>query len=110
MFKFKIFISIAVFSLLIILTSIIKTQTRILEKKIYKSKIILANIEKDLHETQLDYSYLTSPSYLSKKIDNLSYFQYSPMDFSRIFLSYDDFLNNQKKKSRYLKLIMKRKK
>ena len=84
MIKFKIFISIAVFSLLIILTSIIKTQTRILEKKIYKSKIILANIEKDLHETQLDYSCLTSPSYLSK-IDNLSYFQYSPMDFSRIF-------------------------
>ena len=97
MFKFKILISITVFSILLILTSVIKTQTRIIEKKIYKSKIKLANIEKDLHEIQLDYSYLTSPSYLSKKIDNLSYFQYSPMDFSRIFLSYGDFSNNQKK-------------
>ena len=95
MFKIKILISICIFSILLGFTSIIKTQTRIIEKKIHKSNVIVAKIEKDLHEIQLDYYYLSSPGYLSKKIDELSYTQYSPIDFSRIFLSYGDFIDNR---------------
>ena len=55
MFKFKIFISVVIFAFLLFGTSVIKNQTRILEKKInYLGKEILKK-EKDLNETQLDF-------------------------------------------------------
>jgi hypothetical protein len=95
--KIKIILSVCIFSFLLGVTSIIKTQTRIVEKKIYKVDRKIAVIDKDLHETQLDYSYLSSPSYLSKKITELAFIEYLPMDFSRIYLSYKDFSNAQKK-------------
>ena len=95
--KLKIILSVCIFSFLLGVTSIIKTQTRIVEKKIYKVDRKIAVIDKDLHETQLDYFYLSSPSYLSKKITELAFIEYLPMDFSRIYLSYKDFSNAQKK-------------
>ena len=97
MVKIKIIISICIFSLLIGITSIIKTQTRTVEKKIQKtySKIIV--LERDLHETQLDYSYLSSPKYISMKIKKLALVEYIPMDFSRIYLNYSDFSNAKEK-------------
>ena len=77
--------------------TVIKNKTRIIEKKINKiDKKILA-IEKDLHETQLDYFYVSSPGYLSKKIQQLAFIEYMPMDFSRIYLNYRDFTDDQKK-------------
>ena len=97
MLKIKIIVSICIFLILFGVTSILKTQTRIIEKKIYKLEKRLGLIQRDLHETQLDYSYLSSPSYLSKKILELSFIEYSPMDFSRIYLSYLDFSNFQNK-------------
>ena len=100
--KLEVVISICIFSILLGITSIIKTQTRIVEKKIYKVERELAVIEKDLHETQLDYSYLSSPNLLSIKIKNLGFIEYLPMDFSRIYLSYSEF-NNAKKKITILK-------
>ena len=57
----------------------------------------IAVIEKDLHETELDYSYLSSPNNLSKKIKDLGDVEYMPMDFSRIYLNYKDFVDSQKK-------------
>ena len=97
MSKTKVFISISVFSILLVFTSFIKNQTRILEKRIEKidGKIIL--LKKDFHETQLDYSYLTTPKNLAKKINDLANDHYGPMDFSRIYLNYEDFSGSQKK-------------
>ena len=97
MVKLKIIISVCVFSILLGITSIIKTETRIIEKKIYKIERKIIETKKDLHETQLDYSYLSSPNQLSKKIIELSFIEYLPMDFSRIYLSYLDFSNFQNK-------------
>ena len=95
--KIKIIISISIFSILLGLTSGIKNKTRIIEKKINKiDKKILA-IEKDLYETELDYSYLSSPNNLSKKIKDLALIDYIPMDFSRIYFNYSDFTDSQKK-------------
>ena len=93
----KLIISVAIFSILLGIISILKTQTRIVEKKIYKIDRKLASIKKDLHETQLDYSYLSSPGNLSNKIKNLNAIEYLPMDFSRIYLSYLDVKKAQKK-------------
>ena len=67
MLKFKIILSFSIFSLLLIGTSLIKNETREIEKKIYiKSKKIFLK-EKNLNETQLDFFYLSSPSIIEKK-------------------------------------------
>ena len=97
MSRVKLIISICIFSILLGVTSTIKNQTRIIEKDIYKIERRLLFIEKDLNETELDYFYLSSPNYLTKKINNLSYVEYVPMDFSRIYLNLQDFEDSQKK-------------
>ena len=67
MFKIKILISITIFSSLLVFTSIIKNQTREIEKKIFNLSKLNSFKEKDLNESQLDFSYLTSPSIIEKK-------------------------------------------
>lgn len=97
MSKIKIFISISVFSFLLIGTSILKNETRIIEKKIYKinNKIIIK--EEDLNKSQLDFSYLTSPSVIEKKIEHVDTNQYLPMDYSKIFLNMSIFIDLENK-------------
>ena len=97
MLKFKIFISIFIFSFFLILTSIIKNQTREIEKKIAKLSNKIHYTENDLNELQLDFFYLTSPSIIEQKITHLDNNQYFPMKHSKIFLSFSDFLNLQNK-------------
>jgi len=95
--KIKLIISLFIFSILLGITSAIKNQTRIIEKNIYKIDRKILAIEKDLHETELDYSYLSSPNNLSVKIKDLAFIEYVPMDFSRIYLNYRNFIDSQKK-------------
>ena len=95
--KINLIISIFIFSILLSITSAIKNKTRIIEKSIYKIDRKIVSIEKDLHETELDYFYLSSPRNLSKKIKDLGDVEYMPMDFSRIYLDYRDFTDSQKK-------------
>ena len=95
--KLKIILSVCIFAILLSITSIIKTQTRIIEKKVYKLDEKIKILEKDLHETELDYSYLSSPGFLELKIAELDLIEYLQMDFSRIYLSYLDFNNTHKK-------------
>ena len=97
MSKIKLISLFLIFSILLGVTSLVKNKTRIIEKKIYKVDRRIVIIEKDLHETELDYFYLSSPKNLSAKIDNFSYIEYIPMDFSRIYLNYKNFVNSQKK-------------
>ena len=94
--KTKFIIPILIFSILLGMTSIIKNQTRIIEKKIYKIDRNISSIKKDLHETQLDYFYVSSPSYLFKKIQQIALIDYVPMDFSKIYLDYNDFKKTKK--------------
>ena len=97
MHKINLIISISIFSILLVVTSVIKNKTRVIEKNINKIDKRIAFIEKDLYETELDHSYLASPNNLSKKIKDLAYIDYMPMDFSRIYLNYSDFEDSQKK-------------
>ncbi len=96
MFKIKILLSIIIFSFLLFGTSIIKNETREIEKKIitlnnnYNLKI------KDLVESQLDLSYLTSPLMIENLISQTDE-QYIPMQYSKIFLNMKDFLNLENK-------------
>ena len=97
MSKINLIASIFIFSILLGITSTIKNKTRIIEKNIYKIDRKIVAIEKDLYETELDYSYLSSPNNLSKKIKDLAFIDYVPMDFSRIYLNYRDFTDSRKK-------------
>ena len=93
MYKIKILISVFIFSSLLFGTSVVKNQTREIEKKILKIQAIIHFKEKDLSETQLDYSYLTSPQIIEEKIKYLNDKQYFPMDYSKIFLSLSKFMD-----------------
>ena len=92
MIRIKILFSIIIFSLLLFGTSIIKNETREIEKKILsinkKNNLKL----KDLIESELDFSYLTSPSNIESLISQTDK-QYVPMKYSKIFLKLDNFLN-----------------
>ena len=120
MSKLRLFISLGIFAFLISITSAIKNQTRIIEKDISKKNKRIAILEKDLNETQLDFFYLSSPESLSNKLLNIDLVDYTPMDFSRIYLSYDDFINfknkisnldknNEKKIQKYSSMIKAKK-
>ena len=97
MFKIKIFVSVITFSLLLIVTSIIKNQTRETEKKILNLSKIIKTKEKDLNESQLDFSYLSSPLIIYDKINLIDNEKYVTMEYSKIFLSMSSFLDLQNK-------------
>ena len=97
MFRFKIFISLIIFSSFLFGTSIIKNQTREIEKKIFTLSKIIHNQEKNLSELQLDFSYLSSPSIIEMKIENLQDNKYSPIENSKIFFSISSFTDLQNK-------------
>ncbi len=97
MFKIKIFVSIIIFSILLIATSIIKNQTRETEKKILNLSKIIKIKEKDLNESQLDFSYLSSPMIIHDKIKLIDNVKYVTMEYSKIFLSMSNFLDLQNK-------------
>ena len=97
MSKFKIFISIIFFSFLLIGTSAVKNETRELEKKINILTKAHAQKERNFNEVQLDYYYLTSPFMIEKKIQHLGIKKYIHMEYSKIFLSIENFINIQNK-------------
>ena len=97
MFKIKIIISLLFFSSLLFGTSIIKNETREIEKNIYQLNKKINQKEKNLNESQLDFFYLTSPLMIEKKIKNLDIERYLPMEYSKIFLSILNFNNLQNK-------------
>ena len=86
MFKTKILFSISIIIIFLIITSIIKNETRIIEKKIsnLSSKILIK--KKNINEAQLDFYYLTSPAEIEKKISTLGFDNYKPIKYSSIFL------------------------
>lgn len=97
MFRFKIITPAIIFLIFLIFTSIIKNQTRIIEKKIHKLNKRISLIEKDINETQLEFYFLSSPVEVEKKVRILDNNNYAPIKNSNIFLSFTDFTNIQKK-------------
>ncbi len=93
----KLIISIAVFSLLLFCTSIIKNKTNIIEKNIifYEEQVFV--LEKELYESQLEFNYLTSPKILQEKLSFLTNDQFQTMGISNIYLDYQNFVLDQKK-------------
>ena len=97
MFKSKTILSIVIFTTLLILTSFVKNQTRLIEKNISKLTEKTNKLEKILHESQIEFYYLSSPSYISEKIKIFSDEQYFSISHSNIYSSLNEYkLNNLK--------------
>ena len=96
----KLIISIILFSFLFFFTSIIKNKTRIIEKELILYEKKISYLEKELHESQLDFHYLTSPEILQSKIAFLTSDEYQHMSISNIYLDYYNFISDQKKISK----------
>tara|TARA_B100002052_G_C15369776_1_gene370616 strand:- start:132 stop:458 length:327 start_codon:yes stop_codon:yes gene_type:complete len=93
-FKKSIIISFFIFFILMFLTPIIKNNTRIIEKNVYKLTSEIAVLEKQLMEAKIDFIYLSSPAKLNEKLLQSEGRKYYSFDHSRIFLSTDDFLRH----------------
>tara|TARA_Y100000768_G_C23465942_1_gene445853 strand:+ start:73 stop:411 length:339 start_codon:yes stop_codon:yes gene_type:complete len=99
MFKTKFIISFTIFVTFLIITSIIKNKTRILEKQIsHLYKIILIK-EKNINEAELDFYYSSSPAELEKKINLLGFNDYQPIKYSSIYFDISGFSKIQNKLS-----------
>ena len=108
MFNSKFIISLTVFVFFLIITSVIKNQSRILEKQIegLNSNIILK--EKDLSETELEFSYLSSPYKIEKKFNRRDLEKYKPIKQSDIFYDIYDFNKIEKKFSNLINIDEKK--
>ena len=85
------------FIFFLIITSIIKNETRIVEKKIIKLKTKIFVKKKDINEAQLDFFYLASPSEIEKKLNIIGFNNYQPVKHSNIFFKISDFTKIENK-------------
>ena len=99
MFKTRYLISFFIFVSLLIVTSAIKNETRMIEKKIFILKETILVKEKNINETQLEFFYLTSPAEIEKKNDLVGFKSYQPIKHSKIFFDISSFDKIQTKTS-----------
>ena len=71
MFKSKTILSIVIFTTLLILTSFVKNQTRLIEKNISKLTEKTNKLEKILHESQINFIICLHPPIFQKKLKYL---------------------------------------
>ena len=99
MLKRPIIKSLTIFFILMIFTSVIKNESRNLEKDIEKLNIEVTKLQREFSDANIDFMYLSSPEKLRKNIQNFNDKEYLSYDFSKIFLSTDHFLNHNFNKS-----------
>ena len=90
MLKTKFIISISVFVILLLATSVIKNKTRVIEKQISNLKKNILVKEKNVNEAELDFYYLTSPEQLEKKLNLIGFNNYQPIKYSNIYFNISD--------------------
>ena len=99
MFNSKLFFSLTTFIFFLIITSLIKNQSRIIEKQI---KVLNNNIvakEKNISESEMEFSYLSSPNKIEKKFNSRDLEKFEPIEHSKIFYDIHDFNKMDKKLS-----------
>ena len=97
MVRSKIIIPTIIFLFFLIIISIIKNETRIIEKKLSKLNKQIILKEKDLNESELDFYFLTSPAEIEKRVKILGNTNYNPINNSNILLNLSNFTDTQKK-------------
>ena len=81
---------------------IIKNETRLIEKKIQNHKNQIKILNKNFSEAYLEFQYLSSPKVLKKKVTEHTDIIYDELSISQIYLSFDEFINDQKKITKIL--------
>tara|TARA_A100001011_G_scaffold245898_1_gene254047 strand:+ start:2655 stop:2954 length:300 start_codon:yes stop_codon:yes gene_type:complete len=99
MFNKPLLFSLSTFFILMVFISAIKNNTRNIEKNIEHLNMEISILKKDLLNAEIDFIYLSSP----EKLLLLNKKKYSNYDFSRIFLSTQDFINFSSKQTKNLK-------
>ena len=92
----------------LIITSIVKNETRIIEKKILKLNYEITSKKENINDAQLDYYYLTSPAEIEKRLYIIGFDDYQPISYSKIFLKLSEFTNIEKKISKVKKSYEKK--
>lgn len=100
MLNSKFIISLSVFISFLLITSVIKNKTRVIEKQISNLNTKIFLDKKNISEAQLDYNYLSSPLEIEKKLDIIGNNNYQPIDHSKLFLNISDFTNMDSKVSK----------
>ena len=97
MFKIKFLISSIFIIIFLLITSVIKNKTRIIEKNISSLNTKILIKKKNISEAQMDFYYLTSPAEIEKKLSVIGFNSYRPIKYSNIFFDISDFYNIQNK-------------
>ena len=97
MFNTKIVLSSIIFIIFLVITSVIKNKSRIIEKEILNLNTKTLIKKNNINEAQLDFYYLTSPAELEKKLDLLGFNNYQSINYSKIYFNILDFTQVQKK-------------
>ena len=103
MFNKSIIISLCIFFILMIFTSFIKSKTRNTERDIKKLEKEIFILEKELNNANIDFVYLSSPEKLKENLDKFDQKKYFSFDYSRFFLSTDEFLKHSSKQTKKVK-------
>ena len=104
MFNSKLFFSLAVFTFFLIITSLVKNQSRIIEKQIKGLNINIIAKEKNISEAEMEFSYLSSPNEIEKKFNSGDLEKFEPIKYSNIFYDVDDFNTLEKKLSNLINI------
>jgi len=108
MFNSKLFFSLAVFTFFLIITSLVKNQSRIIEKQIKGLNIKIIAKEKNISEAEMEFSYLSSPNEIEKKFNSGDLEKFEPIKYSNIFYDVDDFNTLEKKLSNLINIDEKK--
>ena len=104
MFKKSVIVSLSIFFILMIFTSIVKNNTRNIEKNIEKLVREISLLERELEDAKIDFIYLSTPEKLREKLTDLTNTKYLSYDYSRIFLSTKDFINHTSQETKNFKI------
>ena len=99
MFNSKLFFPLAVFMFFLIIISLVKNQSRIMEKQIKGLNSNILAKEKNISEAELEFSYLSSPNEIEKKFNRKDLKKFEPINHSKIFYDIHDFKILKKKLS-----------
>ena len=108
MFNSKLFFSLVVFTFFLIITSLVKNQSRIMEKQIKGLNNNILTKEKNISEAELEFSYLSSPNEIEKKFKSRDLEKFEPIKNSNIFYDIHDFNILEKKLSNLINIDEKK--
>ena len=108
MFNLKLFFSLAVITFFLTITSLVKNQSRIIEKQIKGLNINIIAKEKNISEAEMEFSYLSSPNEIEKKFYSRDLEKFEPIKHLKIFYDVHDFNTFEKKLSNLINIDEKK--